>query len=235
MNPAEERGGVGERGGVFALHVDEGGQFLVCTGDRIRIGHVRAARAELLFLADVEAEHAVLTRTESLRGGSGWRIAGQGDAPVRLDGAAVPPSGAVLGGRSSIELANNLHLRHAVPDPASRTTALDIVRGPECAGAQRIFLMAEGAAGRLVVSGAKTAHVPVASFPEELVIELGAEGLELTCDAGVRKVGEAAAESIRLECPPTTRVDLLVGESRPGAPPCVVTLAPADRSGGGGP
>ncbi|NOT31894.1 MAG: hypothetical protein HOP15_15720, partial [Planctomycetes bacterium] len=53
------------------LSVDGGGQSLLCGAERLTLGHLRAARADLGFLADVGALHAELVRADSLQGGPG--------------------------------------------------------------------------------------------------------------------------------------------------------------------
>src|SRR5262245_38086218 len=64
-SPRPTPAAAGAAPGRALLSVDGGGQYLLCAGERLTLGHRRAARADLGFLADVGALHAELSRADS--------------------------------------------------------------------------------------------------------------------------------------------------------------------------
>ncbi len=218
-----------ERGGPsFVLTVDDAGQFYVACGARLRLGHLRAGRAELLFLADVGSLHAELIRTDSLRHGPVWRIEPLGAELVTVDGAAVGPAGLRLGDGDTVRCGQNLSFVFRVPDPASHTVLLDLQHGVECAGALHVVLFGEGEGGRLRVGAAAQRHVRVPNLSREIELQREGQRILVRCAEGVRADQQAAGESFSLPCPPPERVHLSFGTAQDGRPPFGFSLEPPE-------
>ena len=248
-SPADERcasgatSGAGDREPVapprrFLLSVDCAGQTLVVIGDRITIGHLRAGRADLPFLADVGPTHAELVRMESLREGSVWSIRSLEGESVRVEDRQVGETGCLLTAGARIRLGENLDFRVLMPDQASRTILLEIIGPAECAGAKTVALFGEGEGARLRIGAAANRHVRVPNLEHEISIVAEEEKLLVRCEAGVRAAEEVTSDVFSLPCPLPQRVDLQIGKSREGRPPFSLALAPAElpgfaRRGGG--
>ena len=206
------------------LSVDDAGQCLLAAGTHLVLGHVRAARADLLFLADVGACHAELVRAESLRGGPSWSIAALGEERVEVGGERV--SRRALRAGDVVRLAPNLAFRFALPDPSSASPLLELLGGAECAGARRIVPLAEGAGGRLRIGAAELRHVRVANLAYEIQVEKHGARLTVRCSVP----GEEEPERVHeLAFPPAGRVDLSCGAARGSRPPFTLSFEPAPR------
>ncbi len=214
------------------LTVDDAGQCLLVAGARLTLGHLRAARADLLFLADVGACHAELVRTDSLHQGPGWSVGALGAERVDVDGIPVGRGGLVLCSGALVRLGENLCFRYELPDPWSSSACLELLRGAECAGARRIVLVGEGGGARVRIGAASSSHVRVpqgASRPEREV-ELVKEGRELLVRApGFASTGEVRDGVCRLPYPPSRRVDFTSGERAGSRPPFGFSLSPVER------
>ena len=215
----------------FLLSVDGAGQTLVVIGDRITIGHLRAGRADLPFLADVGPTHAELVRMESLREGSIWSIRPLEGESVRVEDREVSEAGCLLSAGARIRLGENLDFRVLIPDDASRTVLLEIVSAAECAGAKTVALFGEGEGARLRIGAAANRHIRVPNLEHEISIVARDEKLLVRCEAGVSRSEETTTDVFSLPCPLPQRVDLQIGTSREGRPPFSLALAPAELPG----
>jgi hypothetical protein len=213
------------RAACALLSVDGGGQVLLCGGERLTLGHLRAGRADLLFLADVGAVHATLVRADSLQAGPGWRVEPCARERVLVAEAPVPPEGLRLVPGERVRLGENLEFLLALPDPASASAVLELQHGVECAGARHIVLLAPGAGGRVRIGAAPTHHVRVPGL--ELVLELEWRGSELELKGQARLDG---APRGALPFPPSERIALTCGRAQGGRPPFALSLEPVPRA-----
>lgn len=210
------------------LSVDGGGQFLVCGADRLTLGHLRARRADLVFLADVGAEHALLQRVDSLRDGPGWSIAPLGSERVTVGGERVGAAGRRLAAGERVLLGENLEFLLRQPDPASASAVLELLRGLECAGARRLLLLAPGPGGAVRIGAALVHHVRVPGLDFELHIEWDGKGLAFRSEQPLRlEPGNASEEaSLYLPFPPRMRLAFTAGRARGSHPPFGFSLEP---------
>lgn len=227
VRPSRARGPLAS---AASLAVDGGGQFLLCGGERLTLGHLRAGQADLGFLADVGALHAILERAESLLEGPGWRIAPCEGEAVRVDGRPLGPEGRRLAHGARVRLGENLEFLVELPDPASASAVLEILHGVECAGARRVVLFAPGAGGRVRI-GSTLAHlVRVPGLDFELVLERSEAGLELQSEVPLRREGSAPeseeSEHLRLDFPPRSHEAFTAGRPRGSRPPFGFSLEP---------
>lgn len=204
------------------LSVDGAGQFLLCGAERLTLGHRRAARADLGFLADVGALHATLVRADSLHEGPGWRIEPCGHERVTVAGSPVPAAGRRLAPGERVRLGENLEFVLELPEPASASAVLELQRGAECAGARRIVLLAPGPGGRVRIGPARHHHVPVPGLEFELSLTWHAHELELTSE--LEFAGALQGERGRLPFPPRDRLALTCGKPRGSRPPFGLSL-----------
>jgi hypothetical protein len=213
------------------LSVDGAGQYLLCAGERLTLGHLRAGKAELGFLADVGALHAVLTRAESLQAGSGWHLAPLGDELVRVDGEPLARVGRRLVAGARVRLGENLELRYSLPDPASASALLELLHGAECAGARRVVLLAPGAGGRVRIGSAAAHHVRVPGL--DLALELEWRGAELGVASDEPLRGAFEGRRGALPFPPLVRLAVNAAAARGSRPPFALSLEPIPSPAGG--
>lgn len=214
------------------LSVDGGGQVLLIAAERVTLGHLRAGCADLGFLADVGALHAALLRADSLQAGPGWRIVPLGAERVAVAGEPVPESGRRLASEERVHLGENLEFRMEVPDAASATVVLELLRGAECAGARRILLLAPGPGGRMRIGAALHHHVRVPGLAFELELEWHAHELRLRSEAPL--AGAVLGTDGALPFPPPERLELTAGAARGSRPPFALSFEPVERGGSGG-
>jgi len=215
------------------LSVDGGGQFLLCGAERWTLGHLRAGRADLGFLADVGALHATLVRADSLHAGPGWRIEPCGAERVTVADEPVPSAGRRLEPGAPVRLGENLRFALELPDPASASALLELQRGAECAGARRIVLFAPGPGGRVRIGPSKHHHLRVPGLDFELVLEWCGRELELTSELPLE--GAFTGERGRLAFPPPARLALTCGKPRGSRPPFGLSFEPVLRERGPAP
>lgn len=213
--------------GGALLSVDGGGQFLLCGAERFTLGHLRAARAELLFLADVGALHATLVRADSLQAGPGWHIEPHPGERVSVEGRPVPEAGRRIAAGERVRLGDNLEFRLQLPDPASASAVLELMHGAQCAGAQRIVLLARGPGGRVRIGASPARHVCVPGLAFELELEWS--GAELALRSEEPFAGALQGERGRLPFPPSERLTLTCGQARGSRPPFGLSLEPVLR------
>jgi hypothetical protein len=211
------------RSGCF-FSVDDAGQFLLVSGARLTLGHVRSGLADLLFLADVGPLHAELVREDSLHAGPGWCLRALRGERAEVEGEPIPPEGRRLVSGQRVRLAGNLAFRFECPDPSSESACLALEAGLECCGARKVLLLGEGEGGRLRLGPARERHVRVTSLEYEVVIEKRGERL------WVRSSREGVAEETQVvHFPPPRRVDLALGAPRGSRPPFGFSFEPLVR------
>jgi hypothetical protein len=104
----------------FLLWIDAVGGYLVCTGDRVRIGQLIAGNTvELPIIADLARHHATLRRD-----GESYLV--EPVHGVRLNGRAIDRTMLVSDG-TLVELGRGVQLRFRQPNPLSTTACLEIV------------------------------------------------------------------------------------------------------------
>lgn len=210
----------------FLLSVDDAGQYLVVSGERVSLGHLRAGVADLLFLAGIGPLHAYLERTESLSEGPVWSL-----VPVRGERSAVNEVEVLVATRlrpgDVVRLGENLAFRIQRPDPASHTALLELLSGAECAGAKHVVLMGAGPGGRLRIGAAANRHVRVANLEHEITLFVEGGRLFLQCESEVRGA-EAGEGGFSLPLPPPQRFDLSVGKPAGSRPPFGLAIEPTD-------
>lgn len=209
------------------LSVDGAGQFLLCGGERLTLGHLRAGQADLLFLADVGVVHATLVRADSLHAGPGWRIVPCGEERVTVAGVAVPATGKRLAAGERVQLGENLEFSLALPDPASATAVLELARGAECAGARHIVLLSPGPGGRVRIGSTSRDHVRVPGLDFDLVLEWGGDELELASELPLE--GALEGSRLRMPFPPRERLALACGKPRGSRPPFGLSFEAVNR------
>lgn len=212
------------------LSVDDAGQYLLVGSERVTLGHLRAARADLVFLADVGALHAELLREDSLRDGPGWRVRPLGGEAVSLAGRALPAEGARLTSGERVRLGTNLEFVFRLPDPASASAVLELQHGVECLGARRVLLFAPGAGGRFALGALARHAVRVPGLDFVLACERVGDELVLTGES-IPEAGTLAGAR-RLAFPPPERLTLTTGAARGSRPPFSCSLEPVARPAG---
>lgn len=214
------------------LSVDGGGQFLLCGGERLTLGHLRAGQADLGFLADVGARHAVLERAESLLEGPGWRIVPCAGEAVQVGGRPLGPEGCRLASGDRVRLGENLEFLVELPDPASASAVLELLHGVECSGARRVVLFAPGAGGRVRIGSTLGHVVRVPGLDFELVLEWSGEELALSSELPLRREGLRAEDGaqecreLRLAFPPRAHEAFTSGRPLGSRPPFGFSLEP---------
>jgi len=223
-------------GDPLLLTIDDAGQYLLAPGSRLVLGHLRGGRADLPFLADLGATHAVLERHDSFRDGSVWTVApvhaGSRDAAdeVLVNGRRIEESSPLAAG-DEVRL-GGISFRYRVPDPASETALLQFTEGMECAGATRILLFGEGEGGRVRIGASEHRHVRVANLEHEITLHREADRLAVRCEAVIRTGGGSTPPEgepgITVPLPLPRRLDLSIGKPEGGRPPFGISIAPAD-------
>ena len=230
--PTSRPSGAGRTAGEpvrrFLLSVDDAGVYLVVTGTRLTLGHLRAARADLPFLADVGPLHAELVRGSSLREGPVWSLRPLGGERVRVDGRALGEEGCRLADGDHVQLGENLAFRLAVPDPASETVLLELLGGIDCGGAHHVVLLGEGEGGRLRIGPAGQRHVRVAGLEHEVAIRRVGERLLVRREPGAAGWPAGEPAELTLPFPPRERVQLDLGRPREGRPPLGIAVGPVE-------
>jgi len=219
------------RGGapMALLSVDGGGQYLLVCAERVTLGHLRAARADLPVLADVGALQAEFVAEDSLREGPGWRVVPLGGEALVLDGKALAAEGGRLRSGARLRCGANLELVFRVPDPASASALVEFQHGVECLGARRVLLVADGPGGRFALGAGAKHAVRVPGL--ELVLGLERVGNELVL---VPEPGTVTGEPCvphRVPLPPRERLCLSFGAARGSRPPFQCFLEPVAHPG----
>ncbi len=216
----------------FLLSVDGAGQYLVAAGARFVLGHLRGGAADLPFLADLGARHALLERTDSLRDGATWSITAFGDERVYVNGERTAER-RVLARGDNVRLGENLTFRFRAPDPASESTMLYFPEGIDCAGGRHVLLFSDGEGGRIRVGCKGQRHVLVPRLEHDVTLVRGADRLFVRCEARIRCHAEDArdeAESggVSIPLPLARRLDLAIGAPEGSRPPFGLAVGPSE-------
>ncbi|MDP6539428.1 MAG: hypothetical protein QF903_16055 [Planctomycetota bacterium] len=219
----------------FLLAVDDAGEFLVAWGEQVVLGHARMGEADLPFLADLDARHARIRGGESFHGGSVWRIEPVAGQSITVAGAPIGAGGTELRDGDEVGLAPNLGLLFSLPELSSGVCRLEVLRGAECLGAGRVLLVKPGAPARLRIGARADRHIAVGGLEHDVEFELADGELVVHGEAGLRLVGaprdEPAPVDLRLACPPTGRVDVVVGRGVGARPPFSFSISPPEDGG----
>jgi hypothetical protein len=218
---------------LFHLAVDDGGEFLVFAGGELVLGHLRSARADLRFLADVESEHARIARHESFHGGVEWRLEALGSAAVRVAGQALEGPRALAHGER-VQLGGNLSFSFRALDAASSSAFLELEGQAECEGARRVLLFSPGPAGRVRIGSKRQRPIPVPELLREVSIELAGETLLFRCEGGLRcgatSVPAGPAAALALALPIAGSLFVEAGARASGGAPFTLALRPSEHA-----
>jgi len=212
------------------LGIDEAGQHLLACGNELVLGHARGRGIDLPFLANLPPRHACFQLRQSFSGGAGWHLVPLSQELVRRNGRPLGPAGALLCDQDQLEFASNLELSFHLPDPSTSSALLVVRRGPECAGADRVLLVAPGLGGRVRLGATAQRHVRVPNLDGECELSWNGAELELHSALGVavraaQAFGESSARCV-LPFPPRARTDLALGATRGPRPALWLTLEP---------
>ncbi|MFQ5504215.1 MAG: hypothetical protein ACE5F1_05375 [Planctomycetota bacterium] len=163
-----DRGGDLESGCL--LQVEEAGEFLLFTEDRLRVGNATGKYfPQIPVLAKIHGHHATLEREVSFHGGVKDRIVACEEAGLKLNGSAARAG--TLSHGDEIILGNVLPFLYLRPSPRSASALLRLERGFECRGVSRILWVKQGGKdGRIFVGRGKEVHVRVPATEPELYI-----------------------------------------------------------------
>jgi hypothetical protein len=217
----------------FQLAVDDAGEYLVLEGEELTIGHAKNRAADLPILADLLERHASLRfRAQSFHGGAGWEIAPTPELDaagraIRVNGVAVRGARTLKGG-DRIEFSPQFAIRFHAPDPASSSSVLELERGFECLGAQRVLLLSPGPGGRVRIGRRSRDHVRVARATPEIELELESSALRFASETPLSLERGAASVQQRIVHPVQSRAALSVSRASAAEPPFVITVAPID-------
>jgi hypothetical protein len=200
----------------FQLAIDDGGEFLVVTGNAVTLGHARAGLADVPFLGDLESLHARLVRSESFHGGPRWQVEALSGRRVAVEGRRVEGEPQDLADGDEVRLGRGLAFVFRVPEAGSASVLLELAGGVETEGAQRVLLFAAGVAGRVRIGAHGARHVPIAGLEHEVSMWLEGDELRVTCAGGLKVFDEfgtpsTASEEVRVPCPPPRRIDVAAG------------------------
>ena len=170
-----DRGGDLENG--FRLQVEEAGEYLVLTEDRLRIGNAMGkSYPQIPILARIKNHHATLSRTVSFHGGIKDAIRAEEGCALELDGREGSEGDLSHGSR--FVLGGILPFSYQRPCPRSATALLRIERGFECKGTSRLLWMKQGGKdGRIFVGRSREVHVRVPQVEPELYLYSPKPGL----------------------------------------------------------
>lgn len=151
------------------LQVEEAGEFLVFTEDRLRIGNATGSKLpQIPVLARIRGHHATLIRTLSFHGGSIDKIESANGEKVTVNGAG-PSSKLQHGDR--IVLGGILPLVYMRPSPRSNSALLRLEKGFESRGTTRILWVKQGGKdGRVQIGRGREVHVRVPHNEAELYL-----------------------------------------------------------------
>ena len=218
---------------LFHLAVDDGGEQLVFAGEELVIGHLRSARAELRFLADVEAEHLRIARQESFHEGVRWMAQALGVAPVQLGGKPLEGTRALAHG-DRLQLGRNLFLDFRALESACSSAVLEFEGGAECEGARRLLLLSPGPAGRVRIGSKRSRPIAVPELEREVSFELEGTSLLVRCTGGLRcgptSVPAGPAAALALALPIQSSLFVETGARASGRAPFTLALRPSEHS-----
>ena len=160
----------GDLEGGCILRVDEAGDFLLFTGDRLRVGSVQGRGfPQIPVLARIKAQHATFSREVSFHGGVKDRILAEAGAKLEVNGKLCDEAALAHGKR--VVLGGILPFLYLKPSPRSASALLRIERGFESRGVSRILWVKQGGKdGRIFIGRGREVHIRVPSTEPELFI-----------------------------------------------------------------
>jgi hypothetical protein len=156
----------------FLLWIDAVGGYLVCTGDRVRIGQqVPGSEMELPLVADIARHHATLRRD-----GESYLL-----EPVRevaIAGRKLDRT-SLLTSAAEIELGRGVRMRFRLPNPLSTTARIDLISRhgtqPSTSG---IILLAD----TCVLGPAANSHIVCRDWQKSVVLHRLGDSLYCVTD-----------------------------------------------------
>ncbi len=189
----------GRVGPRFVLRVEEAGECLVVSHERVTIGSVAGRDADLRVMANVGRLHAAIERGFDFHSGVEYRLKSLDGRECRVNGKVVADS--PLGSGDEIALGPDLRIRFELPSEKSASARLTFAPGFGVDGVERVILLkADGADGRIVLASSDRAHVPVAHLRREVELYVAAGLGDLVCHslAGVEVDGEGGRAEEKL-------------------------------------
>jgi tetratricopeptide (TPR) repeat protein len=186
----------------FVIRVEEGSDYLVLIGDRVRIGNILGEDLDLSIMANVSSRHAEIVRSRSFHGGWRYELQALPGRDCRVNGNAVDH--AVLSDGNRIGLGENLEMTFRLPTSKSRTALLILAEGIEVDGIGRVLLMAPtGRDGRILLAPGEEGHVRADRAPKPIEIYRATQGPHaghLVCrsHSGVKVDGQGGRAEERL-------------------------------------
>ena len=159
----------GDLEGGCLLQVEEAGEYLVFTDERLRIGNATGQSfPQIPVLARIRGHHATLRRKVSFHGGVHDHVDAIEDAKVLLNGGATERR---LQHGDRLELGGILPIQYLRPSPRSTSALLRLEKGFESRGTSRILWVKQGGKdGRVIIGRGKEVHVRVPHAEAELFL-----------------------------------------------------------------
>lgn len=151
------------------LQVEEAGEFLVFTDDRLRVGNATGrSLPQIPVLARIRGHHATFVRSLSFHGGSVDKIEAVDGQKVTVNGAKP---GEKLQHGDRVVLGGLLPFVYLRPSPRSNSALLRLEKGFECRGTSRILWIKQGGKdGRIAIGRGREVHVRVPQAEPELYL-----------------------------------------------------------------
>jgi hypothetical protein len=206
-NELERLGGL--EGGCL-LQVEEGGEYLLLTDDRLVVGHAKASvPPQIPILARIRSRHALFERKLSFHGGVQDRLLPVDGAGTQLNGKPLSESTPLSHG-DEILLGGVLPIRYLRPNPRSVSVLLRLGRGFEARGAGRILWLRQGGKeGRVFMGRGEGMHIRVPCMEPEVFLYAPGPGQLRIFSAGG---GDVDGKPFRAEADLTPGVRVRCGQ-----------------------
>ncbi len=167
-NELERLGGL--EGGCL-LQVEEGGEYLLLTDDRLVVGHAKASvPPQIPILARIRSRHALFERKLSFHGGVQDRLLPVEGAGIQLNGKPLTAPTSLSHG-DELLLGGVLPIRYLRPNPRSVSVLLKLGRGFEARGAGRVLWLRQGGKeGRVFMGRGEGMHIRVPCIEPEVYL-----------------------------------------------------------------
>ncbi|HHI79840.1 MAG TPA: hypothetical protein ENK02_07645 [Planctomycetes bacterium] len=167
-NELERLGGL--EGGCL-LQVEEGGEYLLLTDDRLVVGHAKASvPPQIPILARIRSRHACFERKLSFHGGVQDRVLPVEGASLKLNGKAVNGPTPLSHG-DEVLLGGVLPIHYLRPNPRSVSALLKLGKGFEARGAGRVLWLRQGGKeGRVFLGRGEGVHIRVPCLEPEVFL-----------------------------------------------------------------
>ncbi len=162
-------------GNDFLLRVEDGGEYLVLTGDSIRVGNVLESDVELPIMANISRVHARFERTRDFHHGERYRLVAEGGSRCFVNGKIIRQADLKHGDR--IKLGSDLEMVFELPTEKSVSALLQLQGDFNVDGVDKIILMKPtGADGKILISSGKKSHVGVKTLSRDVEIYRRVDG-----------------------------------------------------------